>query len=100
MINTPNIDYKEIFEAWKISLKPTLKQEELAKLRLEVCLGCNYRKEVVKGLKWSTLCGKCGCPLNKKVFSPNYNSCPEKLWGDIDSNYLEPLNPKNKNTLI
>ena len=34
MINTPNIDYKEIFEAWKISLKPTLKQEELQRLFL------------------------------------------------------------------
>ena len=44
----PTINYKEIFEAWKISLKPTPKQEELAKLRLEVCLGCDYRKEIIK----------------------------------------------------
>jgi hypothetical protein len=100
MANIPTIDYEEIFNAWKISLNPTPKQEELAKLRLEVCLGCEFRKEVVKGLKWSALCKKCGCPLSKKVFSTNYNACPEKLWGEIDSNYLKPIKTKNKNTLI
>ena len=100
MANIPTINYKEIFDAWKISLNPTLKQEELAKLRLDVCLGCEFRKEVIKGLKWSAKCGKCGCPLSKKVFSPNYNACPEKLWGDVDSNYLKPLEEKNKKTLM
>ena len=30
------IDYKEIFDAWVISLNPTPIQQELAKLRLEV----------------------------------------------------------------
>jgi hypothetical protein len=100
MIKTPTINYKEIFDAWKISHNPTIKQEELAKLRLNVCLGCEFRKEIVKGLKWSALCGKCGCPLNKKVFSPNYNACPIKLWGEVDSNYLEPFKTKDKNTLI
>jgi hypothetical protein len=100
MIKIPTINYKEIFDAWKISFKPTSKQEELAKLRLEICLECEFRKEVVKGLKWSALCGKCGCPLNKKVFSPNYNPCPLKKWDSVDSSYLEPFEDKNKNTLI
>jgi len=100
MLDIPKINYEEIFNAWKISLNPTPKQEELAKLRLEVCLGCEYRKEMIKGLKWSALCGGCGCPLNKKVFSTNYNACPEKLWGEIDSNYLEPHKLKNKKTLM
>ncbi len=49
MIKIPTINYKEIFNAWIISYNPTPKQEELAKLRLEVCLGCKFRKEVVKG---------------------------------------------------
>ena len=100
MQTAPKIDYKEIFDAWKASLKPTPKQEELAKLRLTVCLGCEFRKEVIRGLKWSALCGKCGCPLSKKVFSPNYNACPIKKWGNTDSNYLEPTEDKNKNTII
>ncbi len=96
----PTINYKEIFEAWKISLKPTPKQEELAKLRLEVCLGCDYRKEIIKGLKWSALCGECGCPLNKKVFSTTYNACGLKKWGEVDSNYLEPMEDKKNPTII
>ena len=96
----PTINYKEIFEAWKISLKPTPKQEELAKLRLEVCLGCDYRKEIIKGLKWSALCGECGCPLNKKVFSTTYNACGLKKWEEVDSNYLEPPEIKNTPTII
>jgi hypothetical protein len=100
MPKIPNINYKEIFDAWIISLNPTSEQQELAKLRLEVCLGCEYRREKIKGLKWSALCKKCGCPLNKKVFSTNYNACPEKLWGEIDSNYLKPHKTKSKNTLI
>ena len=100
MANIPTINYKEIFDAWKISLNPTLKQEELAKLRLDVCLGCEFRKEVIKGLKWSAKCRKCGCPLSKKVFATTHNACPEKLWGDVDSDYLKPLEEKNKNTLI
>lgn len=100
MIKIPPINYKEIFEAWKISLNPTDKQEELAKLRLEVCLGCDYRKEVVKGLKWSALCSECGCPLNKKVFSTRYNACGLKKWDVTDSNYLEPIIEKNNKTLI
>lgn len=100
MINKPKIDYKEIFDAWKISLKPTVKQEELARLRLESCFGCDSRKEVIKGLKWSAFCGECGCPLNKKVFSTTYNACPLKKWENIDSKYLEPTENKIKNTII
>jgi hypothetical protein len=100
MVKIPTINYKEIFDAWKIAFNPTLLQEELAKLRLNVCLGCSSRKEVVKGLKWSALCAECGCPLNKKVFSTNYNACPLKKWSNTDSNYLEPMDDKNKNTII
>jgi hypothetical protein len=100
MINTPKIDYKEILDAWIISLNPTSEQQELAKLRLQVCSGCEYRKEMVRGLKWSVLCTECGCPLNKKVFSTTYNACGLKKWGEIDSNYLKPLETKNKKTLL
>ena len=41
------ISYKEIFEAWKRSFNPTPIQEELAQKRLDVCLGCDYRREVL-----------------------------------------------------
>jgi hypothetical protein len=96
----PKINYKEIFEAWKISYNPNIQQEELAKLRLDVCLGCDYRKEVIKGIKWSAYCGECGCPLNKKVFSTTYNACGLKKWNEVDSNYLEPLEIKKNPTII
>jgi hypothetical protein len=96
----PTINYKEIFEAWKTSLNPTARREELAKLRLEVCLGCDYRKEVIKGLKWSAYCGDCGCPLNKKIFSATYNACGLKKWGEVDSNYIELVEDKKNPTII
>jgi hypothetical protein len=94
------IDYKEIFDAWKTSLNPTPEQEELAQKRLGVCLGCDFRKEVLKGVKWSAYCGDCGCPLNKKVFSKNFNPCTQKKWFDVDSKYIEPTIDKNSSTLI
>jgi hypothetical protein len=94
------INYKEIFEAWKISMNPTKKQEELAEKRLGVCIGCEYRTEIVTGLKWSELCSACGCPLNKKVFATTFNACPKKKWEDVDSGYLEPIPDKDKNSLI
>lgn len=94
------IDYKEIFEAWKTSFNPTPEQEELAEKRLEVCLGCEYRKEVLKGIKWSAYCGDCGCPLNKKVFSKKFNPCTKEFWKDVDSKYLEPIPSKKNKTMI
>jgi hypothetical protein len=100
MIKIPPINYKEIFDAWKVSFKPAPWQEELANKRLDVCLKCEFRKEKIKGLKWSALCGKCGCPLSKKVFSPLYDPCPLKKWGSIDSLYLKPLEDKNTSSII
>jgi hypothetical protein len=94
------IDYKEIFEAWKISLNPTQQEEELGQKRLNVCLGCEYRKELLKGLKWTAYCNDCGCPLNKKVFSKTFNPCTQKKWKDVDSNYMEPILDKTKQTII
>jgi hypothetical protein len=94
------INYKEIFEAWKISFKPTPKQEELAIKRLKVCLGCNYRQEILKGVNWSAICGDCGCPLNKKVFSPMFNPCTQKKWKDVDSLYMDIVNDKDNKTII
>jgi len=94
------IDYKEIFEAWKTSIKPTPDREELAQKRLDVCLGCNYRKEVLKGVKWSAYCDDCGCPINKKIFSSIFNACTQKKWEEVDSKYLTPLQDKGKKSII
>ena len=94
------INYKEIFEAWKISFNPTKKQEDLAQKRLDVCSTCEYKTELVKDLKWSALCTDCGCPLNKKVFATTFNACTQKKWGDVDSEYLEPIPDKDESSLI
>ena len=94
------IDYEEIFKAWKASIKPTPKQEEHAQKRLDVCLGCDYRKEVLKGVKWSAYCGACGCPINKKIFSSIFNACTKNKWGDVDSEYLDVVPDKKKKSII
>jgi hypothetical protein len=94
------IDYKEIFEAWKTSRNPTPLEEELAQKRLKVCMDCEYRSEIIKGLKWSALCTDCGCPINKKIFTSMFNSCTQKKWGDVDSQYLEIMTDKEEKTII
>ena len=94
------IDYKEIIQAWMKSKNPTEKEQELAEKRLDICLGCDYRREVLKGIKWSAYCGDCGCPLQKKVYSNIFNACTQKKWGEIDSEYMEPISDKNNITLI
>lgn len=94
------IDYKEIFDAWRTSFNPTPLEEELGQKRLEVCLGCEFRKEVLKGVKWSAYCGDCGCPLNKKVFSKNFNPCTQKKWEIVDSEYMDIIPKKENKTLI
>jgi hypothetical protein len=94
------IDYEEIFKAWKASIKPTPKQEEHAQKRLDICLGCDFRKEVLKGVKWSAYCGDCGCPINKKIFSPIFNACTQKKWEDVDSEYLDSIPDKKKKSII
>lgn len=94
------IDYKEIFDAWKTSLNPTEIEEELAQKRINVCLGCDFRKEVLKGVKWSMYCGHCGCPINKKAFSKMFNPCTKGFWYDVDSNYLTRQEVKKTNTII
>jgi hypothetical protein len=94
------IDYEEIFKSWKASIKPTLKQEKLAEKRLDICLGCNYKKEVLKGVKWSAYCEDCGCPINKKIFSPIFNACTQKKWENVDSEYLDVMADKEKKSII
>jgi hypothetical protein len=93
-------NYKEIFDAWVTSINPTEKEKELANKRLDMCKGCEFRKENIKGYKWSAICGACGCPLSKKVFSPVFNSCPKEKWEEIDSQYMDKLTKKSKKTII
>ena len=93
-------NYKEIFEAWVISMNPTPIQKELAQKRLNICKGCEHKKETINGLKWSTVCGACGCPLSKKVFSTLFNPCPKQKWDVVDDGYNLKMTKKNEKTVI
>jgi hypothetical protein len=67
----------EIAIAWYRAANPTPEQKELADYRLEVCGSCAFAKESA-GFHY---CSKCGCPLEKKIFSPRGpEACPEKKW--------------------
>ncbi len=94
------IDYNEIFDAWLKSFRPTKQQEELAQKRLSICLSCEHRKEILKGVEWSAYCNHCGCPISKKIFSEVFNACTKKKWGNVDQGYLELKPNKEDKTLI
>lgn len=69
----------EIFQAWVAAANPTPSQKLLAEQRTAVCSGCEHRS-FNKTFNVDT-CGLCGCPLNKKVFSPaGPNACPGNKW--------------------
>ena len=62
----------------------TPQQEKLAHLRGKICDGCPSKQVITKKLKLATICGECGCPISKKIFSSKYNPCPLKKWEEID----------------
>jgi len=99
-INGIEYNYKEIFNSWLSAKNPTKEQKELAEKRYSICSTCEYKKPLIKNNRWSEICLRCGCPLNKKIFSNIYNSCPLKKWGDSDNGLLEPQIEKNNKTII
>jgi hypothetical protein len=91
------MDVIEIINAWKIANNPTPKQEELAKLRALICEVCPSKKVITKKIELATVCGECGCPISKKIFSPKFNPCPLEKWGEVDIHYITE---KNTSSLI
>jgi len=71
------LKFVEIAKAWLAATNPTPEQQSLANYRISVCNECPNRK-YLKQFNLHT-CELCGCPLNKKIFSP-INSCPDKRW--------------------
>lgn len=74
------INLFEIVDAWITSINPTKEQIELARKRTIICNTCPHKIETIQGVKLAVICGKCGCPLAKKVFSKDQNPCPLKKW--------------------
>ena len=73
--------FSEIITAWWRASNPTPEQSELAKKRLEVCIKCEYLTKVPVV---DMVCGECGCPMNKKIFSPVKGSCRIGKWDEVD----------------
>lgn len=70
------MDFVEIAKSWIISMNPTPIQEEKANQRIEICNTCEHKKILVV-----FTCGLCGCPLQKKIYSPDGpETCPAGKW--------------------
>lgn len=72
-------DVSEIIHAWKIAVKPTPEQQEIAEYRASVCDVCEFKD--FKKLVRAHVCSACGCPLSKKIYSPKGPiACPKGKW--------------------
>ena len=92
------MNFLEIINSWVISFNPTPTQKNQALERLNICDKCDKRE---LGFFKTEICGGCGCPLSKKVFSKSYNSCPLKKWESVDLKYIpKPTNEKVKKTIL
>lgn len=87
----------KIIDAWATSINPTDNERKLADARWSICDTCTSKVETLKNKKWSYLCGDCGCPLNKKIFTKTFGECPRGKWDNVDSEYF---NIKKQKTLI
>jgi hypothetical protein len=67
----------EIAISWWRAANPTKEQSDIAQKRLEICIGCDSRKE---SIVFNYVCGECGCPLGKKIFSEVEQPCPLNKW--------------------
>ena len=70
----------EIAKAWIAAANPTPEQKAIARYRISVCNQCPHRN-YIKEVDMHT-CELCGCPLSKKIFSPNPGpeACPDARW--------------------
>lgn len=74
----PNLT--EIAIAWHRANNPTSEQKEIAEYRISVCDPCEHKafKQLIK----TYVCGACGCPISKKIYSPKPGpqACPKSKW--------------------
>ncbi len=73
---------KEIIISWWRAENPTKEQSDLAEKRLAICMGCDSRRESVV---FQYVCGECGCPLGKKIFTPKMGSCDLGKWNKVEN---------------
>lgn len=92
------LDFKKIYKAWIIANNPTETQLLTAEARQSICNTCPSRKKITDNFKIGIVCGECGCPISKKIFSPTFNDCPLKKWKEVDEKF--GMVEKNKKTII
>jgi hypothetical protein len=83
------IDIREITSAWWDSYFADDNQKKLAKERLSVCESCPSLQTKFKKIRKLTIsvCGECGCPISKKIFSNKFDACPLGKWKEIDESH-------------
>jgi len=70
----------EIAKAWISAANPTPGQKIIAEHRASVCDTCPSK--AFNKIMDFYFCSECGCPLNKKIFSPveGPKACPLAKW--------------------
>jgi hypothetical protein len=86
----------EIFKSWVIASNPSKEQEVLAIKRHSICLNCEWIRD---SFIFNTKCGECGCPINKKIFSPQKGACRIGKWDKVDG-FDRKVNNNKKNKSI
>lgn len=86
---------KEITQAWITAANPNDAEKKLAEERYKICLGCEHYRHKITILSLPT-CGKCGCPISKKIFSKGFDACPEHKWLPAEEKYWDATQKKSK----
>lgn len=92
-----DIDVIKIIEAWAATKSTTEERRRVAAARLEVCGGCEFSG---KNLLRINVCKACGCPLKAKVFTKDFNDCPEKKWEKVDTELYLSANIKKEKSIL
>jgi len=71
----------EIFLSWRRAANPTIEQTLLAGKRYTICQTCPSKQP---SIVFTEVCGECGCPLGKKIFTPVMGSCDLKKWNKVE----------------
>jgi hypothetical protein len=71
------MDLVNIAKSWIIARNPNEEQKNIAESRIKICNSCEFIDVILT----VEVCGKCLCPLSKKIFSKKGPiECPEGKW--------------------
>jgi hypothetical protein len=85
---------KEIAQSWIIAANPSETEKNLAKERYNICLECPFYSAKRK-ITGDEFCKDCGCPISKKIFSPEFDACPQHKWLEVEKKHISPKNKKS-----